>query len=65
MQSATPLEEDMKVVSPLEASVKVGVFDSRMQEHLIPTRIPIIPIVVSMTKKEEIHPFGGALGRAF
>ncbi len=25
----------------------------------------MIPIVVSMTKKEEMNPFGGALGHAF
>ncbi len=25
----------------------------------------MIPIVLSMTKKEEMNPFGGALGRAF
>ena len=30
MQSATPSKEDMKVASPLEASVKVEVFDSKM-----------------------------------
>ncbi len=32
---------------------------------MIPARIAIIPIVVSITKKEEINPFGGVLGRAF
>jgi hypothetical protein len=65
MQSATSLKEDMKVASPLEASVKVKVFDSKMWKHLIPARIAIIPIVVSMTKKEAINPFGGVLGHAF
>ena len=30
MQSATPLEDDMKVMSPLEASVNVGSFESKM-----------------------------------
>ena len=28
-------------------------------------RIPNIPIVANMTKKEEINPFGGPLGLAF
>jgi hypothetical protein len=27
--------------------------------------MPNIPIMLNMTKKEEINPFGGALGRAF
>ena len=32
---------------------------------MIPTRIPNIPIVANITKKEEINPFGGLLGHAF
>ncbi len=65
MQSATPSEDDMKVMSSLEASVNVGSFESRKGEHFIPMRIPNIPIVAIMTKKEEINPFGGPLGLAF
>ena len=56
MQLATPSEGKMKVLSPSDGSIKV---ESKMWEHFIPMRIPNIPIVAIMTKKEEINPFGG------
>ena len=62
MQSATPSEGKMKVLSPSEGSINL---ESKMWKHLIPTRIPSIPIMVNITKKEEIIPFGGVFGHAF
>ena len=54
----------------LEASTKLvvlemGVLVTQIWEHLIAVSIPIIPIVASITRKEEIHPFGGFLGITF
>ncbi len=60
IQSATPSEEDMIPVTPSEANGDVLIL-----MHFIPVRVRIIPIVVKNTRKDEINPQGGYLGRAF